>query len=110
MFVFISFLYIYSPICITLQVGHDKEGLPIGIQLIGRPWGEATILRVASAIEVSSFFYSVESFKFELQTQKTFSWSSVHLFYFQKTINQFQFATFVVFLHAEALSFFKEKA
>ncbi|KMZ67995.1 Fatty acid amide hydrolase [Zostera marina] len=36
---------------ITIPVGHDKEGLPIGIQLIGRPWGEATILRVASAIE-----------------------------------------------------------
>ncbi|KAJ0968820.1 hypothetical protein J5N97_021697 [Dioscorea zingiberensis] len=36
-------------LCYT--VGHDKEGLPIGLQLIGRPWGEATILRVASAIE-----------------------------------------------------------
>ncbi|KAJ0970503.1 hypothetical protein J5N97_023380 [Dioscorea zingiberensis] len=36
---------------ISVPVGHDKEGLPIGLQLIGRPWGEATILRVASAIE-----------------------------------------------------------
>lgn len=35
-----------------IQVGHDKQGLPIGLQLIGRPWGEATILRAASAIEV----------------------------------------------------------
>ncbi|KAE8668445.1 NAP1-related protein 2 [Hibiscus syriacus] len=28
----------------------DKQGLPIGLQLIGRPWGEATVLRLASAI------------------------------------------------------------
>lgn len=36
-----------------LQVGYDKLGLPIGLQLIGRPWGEATILRMAAAVEVS---------------------------------------------------------
>ncbi|XP_071724014.1 fatty acid amide hydrolase-like [Rutidosis leptorrhynchoides] len=36
---------------ITIPVGYDKQGLPIGLQLIGRPWGEATILRLASAIE-----------------------------------------------------------
>jgi hypothetical protein len=35
------------------QVGYDKQGLPIGLQLIGRPWGEASLLRMASAIEVS---------------------------------------------------------
>ncbi|CAK7330353.1 unnamed protein product [Dovyalis caffra] len=34
-----------------LQVGYDKQGLPIGLQLIGRPWGEATILRLAAAVE-----------------------------------------------------------
>ncbi|KAE8779147.1 Glutamyl-tRNA(Gln) amidotransferase subunit A [Hordeum vulgare] len=36
---------------ITVPVGHDKQGLPIGLQLIGRPWGEAILLRVASAVE-----------------------------------------------------------
>lgn len=36
---------------ISVPIGHDKEGLPIGLQLIGRPWGEATILRVAYALE-----------------------------------------------------------
>ncbi|ONK70657.1 uncharacterized protein A4U43_C04F160 [Asparagus officinalis] len=36
---------------ISVPIGHDKEGLPIGMQLIGRPWGEATLLRVASALE-----------------------------------------------------------
>ncbi|TVU38314.1 hypothetical protein EJB05_11676, partial [Eragrostis curvula] len=36
---------------ITVPVGHDKQGLPIGLQLIGRPWGEASLLRLASAVE-----------------------------------------------------------
>ncbi|KAK3015115.1 hypothetical protein RJ639_006795 [Escallonia herrerae] len=36
---------------ISVPVGYDKQGLPIGLQLIGRPWGEASILRVAAAIE-----------------------------------------------------------
>ncbi|GAB2225515.1 hypothetical protein Droror1_Dr00006310 [Drosera rotundifolia] len=35
------------------QVGYDKQGLPIGLHLIGRPWGEASLLRLASAIEGS---------------------------------------------------------
>lgn len=37
---------------LVCQVGYDKQGLPIGIQLIGRPWCEASILRLAAAIEV----------------------------------------------------------
>ncbi|XP_050364561.1 fatty acid amide hydrolase [Argentina anserina] len=36
---------------ISVPVGYDKQGLPIGLQLIGRPWGEASILRLANAIE-----------------------------------------------------------
>lgn len=36
---------------ISVPVGYDKQGLPIGLQLIGRPWGEASILRLAHAIE-----------------------------------------------------------
>ncbi|CAA6657836.1 unnamed protein product [Spirodela intermedia] len=36
---------------ISIPVGHDEQGLPIGLQLIGRPWGEATILRAAAAVE-----------------------------------------------------------
>lgn len=36
---------------ISVPVGYDKQGLPIGMQLIGRPWCEASILRLATAIE-----------------------------------------------------------
>ncbi|KAF2312270.1 hypothetical protein GH714_029637 [Hevea brasiliensis] len=36
---------------ISIPVGYDKQGLPIGLQIIGRPWAEATILRLASAVE-----------------------------------------------------------
>ncbi|GAB2268054.1 hypothetical protein Dimus_003029 [Dionaea muscipula] len=36
---------------ISIPVGYDKEGLPIGLQLIGRPWGEASLLRLAYAVE-----------------------------------------------------------
>ncbi|TMX04934.1 hypothetical protein EJD97_003719 [Solanum chilense] len=38
---------------VTVPVGYDKQGLPIGMQLIGRPWCEASILRLAAAIEVT---------------------------------------------------------
>ncbi|KAE8664974.1 hypothetical protein F3Y22_tig00112737pilonHSYRG00055 [Hibiscus syriacus] len=37
---------------LTVPVDYEKQGLPIGLQLIGRPWGEATILRLASVIDV----------------------------------------------------------
>ncbi|KAM3291338.1 fatty acid amide hydrolase isoform X2 [Capsicum chacoense] len=37
---------------VTVPVGYDNQGLPIGMQLIGRPWCEASILRLAAAIEV----------------------------------------------------------
>ncbi|KAL9321336.1 hypothetical protein ACSQ67_013175 [Phaseolus vulgaris] len=36
---------------ISVPVGYDKEGLPIGLQIMGGPWAEATILRVASEVE-----------------------------------------------------------
>ncbi|KAK1439986.1 hypothetical protein QVD17_05811 [Tagetes erecta] len=40
---------------ISVPVGYDKQGLPIGLQIIGRPWGEATILRLAAACEALHF-------------------------------------------------------
>ena len=44
---------------LCFQVGYDKQGLPIGLQLLGRPWAEATLLRLAYAVEVSVFVLSV---------------------------------------------------
>lgn len=46
---FSIFWYLFN-----MQVGYDKQGLPIGLQLIGRPWGEASMLRLATAVEVSN--------------------------------------------------------
>ncbi|CDY51302.1 BnaA06g23440D [Brassica napus] len=36
---------------ISVPVGYDKEGLPIGLQIMGRPWAEATVLGLAAAVE-----------------------------------------------------------
>lgn len=38
---------------LTLPVGRDRAGLPIGMQLMGRPRDEATVLRVGRAYEVA---------------------------------------------------------
>jgi Asp-tRNA(Asn)/Glu-tRNA(Gln) amidotransferase A subunit family amidase len=37
--------------CITVPVGYSEDGLPIGIQIMGRWWEENVIFRVAMAIE-----------------------------------------------------------
>ena len=36
---------------LSLPVGRGEHGLPIGLQLIGRPFEEALLLRVAHALE-----------------------------------------------------------
>ncbi|MEU6079137.1 amidase [Streptomyces sp. NPDC047108] len=36
---------------LTVPVGHDATGLPIGMQLLGRPFGEHALLRVGHAYE-----------------------------------------------------------
>ncbi len=35
---------------LTLPVGHDHAGLPIGMQLMARPFGDATVLRVGQGV------------------------------------------------------------
>jgi Asp-tRNA(Asn)/Glu-tRNA(Gln) amidotransferase A subunit family amidase len=36
---------------LTLPVGYDADGLPIGLQLMGRAWDEALLLRIGLALE-----------------------------------------------------------
>ncbi|KAF3439297.1 hypothetical protein FNV43_RR17573 [Rhamnella rubrinervis] len=36
---------------VTVPVGYDKTGLPIGLQFIGRPWSEATLIHIAFAMQ-----------------------------------------------------------
>ncbi|MBM4353580.1 MAG: amidase [Deltaproteobacteria bacterium] len=36
---------------ITVPAGYDPAGLPIGLQLMGRPWEEDRLLRLAAAVE-----------------------------------------------------------
>jgi aspartyl-tRNA(Asn)/glutamyl-tRNA(Gln) amidotransferase subunit A len=36
---------------ISLNCGFTRSGLPIGLQILGKPFDEATILRVADAYE-----------------------------------------------------------
>ncbi|RCG25556.1 amidase [Streptomyces diacarni] len=38
---------------LTLPVGHDADGLPVGMQLIGRPLGEPDLLRTGHAYEAT---------------------------------------------------------
>ena len=41
---------------IAVPTGLDKQGLPLGLQLIGRPWEEAELLNVAYRLEQSAGF------------------------------------------------------
>ncbi|CAM8956739.1 unnamed protein product [Rhodiola kirilowii] len=36
---------------VTVPVGYDKAGLPIGLQFIGRPWSEPLLIKIASAVQ-----------------------------------------------------------
>ncbi|XP_071689919.1 fatty acid amide hydrolase-like isoform X2 [Rutidosis leptorrhynchoides] len=36
---------------VTVPVGYDRDGLPIGIQFIGKPWSEAKLIQIAYAME-----------------------------------------------------------
>ncbi|KAF5960741.1 hypothetical protein HYC85_001950 [Camellia sinensis] len=36
---------------VTIPIGYDKVGLPIGLQFIGKPWSEATLIHIAFAMQ-----------------------------------------------------------
>jgi amidase len=37
----------------VVPVGKSPEGLPIGVQIVGRPWQEETVLAIAREIEIA---------------------------------------------------------
>jgi aspartyl-tRNA(Asn)/glutamyl-tRNA(Gln) amidotransferase subunit A len=41
---------------ISIPIGHDKNNLPLGLQLIGKPLGEQTLLNLALSMESKSNF------------------------------------------------------
>ncbi|MBM7066665.1 Asp-tRNA(Asn)/Glu-tRNA(Gln) amidotransferase subunit GatA [Actibacterium sp. 188UL27-1] len=43
---------------ISVPAGLDKQGLPLGLQLIGRPWEEADLLNTAHVLENAAGFIS----------------------------------------------------
>lgn len=40
-----------------IPAGHSPEGLPIGVQIVGRPFAEAQVLAAARVIEIASFIH-----------------------------------------------------
>lgn len=49
---------------ISLPCGLDSKGLPVGLQLIGRPFGEADILRAACAFQRETDFHKARPAEF----------------------------------------------
>jgi len=45
---------------LSVPCGFDRRGLPLGLQIIGRPFDEALILRVAAALEDATGFHQRE--------------------------------------------------
>ena len=41
---------------VSVPTGFDKSGLPLGLQIIGRPWEEADMLNIAYSLEQSADF------------------------------------------------------
>jgi aspartyl-tRNA(Asn)/glutamyl-tRNA(Gln) amidotransferase subunit A len=43
---------------VSVPAGLNSEGLPLGLQLIGRPWEEADMLNIAYRLEQDAGFVS----------------------------------------------------
>ena len=46
---------------VTIQAGKSKDGLPIGVQIVGRPFEEAKVLKVAEAVSDMSGSENMDS-------------------------------------------------
>lgn len=43
---------------LSMPCGFSEQGLPIGLQIIGKPWDESTVLQVASAFESATTWHT----------------------------------------------------
>jgi aspartyl-tRNA(Asn)/glutamyl-tRNA(Gln) amidotransferase subunit A len=43
---------------LSVPCGYDSDNLPIGMQIIGRPFGEATLFRVGAAFQGATGFHA----------------------------------------------------
>jgi aspartyl-tRNA(Asn)/glutamyl-tRNA(Gln) amidotransferase subunit A len=46
---------------LSVPAGLNAQGLPLGLQLIGRPWDEETIIRAGGVIEKAANFTAMPS-------------------------------------------------
>ncbi|HEX3319134.1 MAG TPA: amidase [Terriglobales bacterium] len=42
---------------VVVPMGHSPEGLPIGVQVVGRPWEEELVLQVAATLEAERGYF-----------------------------------------------------
>ncbi|MCE8426012.1 MAG: hypothetical protein J5U17_09580, partial [Candidatus Methanoperedens sp.] len=44
----------YGLPAISVPCGFDKNGLPLGLQIVGKPWDDATVLRLAYQYQIAT--------------------------------------------------------
>jgi amidase len=47
----VTFVNLLGLPAVTIPYGHDEQGMPAGIQIVGRPWEEELILEIAARLE-----------------------------------------------------------
>ncbi|EHP38213.1 amidase [Cupriavidus basilensis OR16] len=45
---------------VSLPVGFTPDGLPVGLQLIGRPWAEGALLAACAAFQQATHWHQIE--------------------------------------------------
>jgi aspartyl-tRNA(Asn)/glutamyl-tRNA(Gln) amidotransferase subunit A len=61
---FMSPLNVAGVPALTLPCGFDRQGLPVGLQLVGPAWAEPTLLRVAHAFQQASDWHTRRALSF----------------------------------------------